>query len=99
MKNLKTCGNKLEDYRIKTVIDKFHGKDVESIHLTVVSEKVTYMYEICSDENHPLNVTKDRLEEELKNSKENYEKFEIKNDKKREYLSINNHRYTGRQLK
>lgn len=99
MKNLKTSGSKIESYKVDKITEKRNEVDVDVVHLTVVSEGRTYMYRVCSDERAPdLDATKKRLEEELENSKENYEKFEVKKYKEREYLFINGTQYTGRQL-
>lgn len=100
MKNLKTSGNKLESFKVEKVSEKFNGRNVEVIHLTVVSEGQTYKYQICSDECHPdLDVTHNKVVGELNESKDNFEKFEVIRDKKRSYLSINGGHYTGTQLK
>ena len=98
MKNLKTGGNKIESYEVQKTTEKLKEIAFDVVHLTVVSEGRTYKYRVCADDREPdLDVTKNRLEEELKNSIENFEKFEVKN-KEREYLFINKKQYTGRQL-
>lgn len=98
MKNLKAKGNEIKNYKIEKTTEKYHEKDVEVIHLTVESDKV-YKFRVCKDDRHPdLNVTKDRLEKELKSSIEKYENFSVKKYKERNYLFINKGQYTGIQL-
>lgn len=99
MKNLKTSGKKIQSYKVEKTTEKFQENDVDVVHLTVDSEGRIYKFRVCADDREPdLEKTVRRLEAELKDSVENYKKFEVTKYKEREYLFINATQYTGRQL-
>ncbi len=99
MKNLKTSGNKIQNHNVEKTTENFQGNDIYVIHLTIKSENISYKFRICVDDREPdLDKTKKRLESELKESLENYKKFEVTKYKERNYLFINGTQYTGKQL-
>ena len=98
MKNLKTRGSEINSYNVVKTTEKFQGENIEVVHLTVEADRI-YKYRVCSDGREPdLNKTKKRLEDELKASVDNFEKFEVKKYEERNYLHINGIQYTGKQL-
>lgn len=95
MKNLKTIGNKIKEYKVEQI--SLGGVKAVLVKLKCETD---YEYILGKDVNHPdLNVIESSVNNTIKDCIENFKNLEVKKYKERNYLIINGVRYTGRQHK